>query len=242
MLITDYRALQRTDLRDTGASLYFSDAELDGFHQRALDHYADFIPNVKRLALSIPIGQDTTLMPADFISPEPRTFLLAVGAIPQTIGTYADVFAQSESLQAPMGGMEADFIGNPYLNWEYGALMPPPPVTRATILPGNPPTLILDPPPTSAISGNVFYYASYALPTTTVAGTLPDRQSGPLLAYACYLATEALLGDGAAVASLKAGDREFKRDQWAQRLEIKAEKKLAEFEKATRFRPLGGMA
>jgi hypothetical protein len=242
MLITDYRALQRTDLRDTGASAYFADPELDGFHRRALDEYARYCNNLKRFELIIPAAQAVTPLPADFIAPDPKTFLNAVGAVPSAAADYTDLYSQSEAFQPSTGGLESSFAGSSYLNWLYGPLQTTTqPTTSATILPGSPPSLLLDPAPASAVDAFVLYNADYALPTTSVVGSLADRESGIVLDYACHLACEALLGDPTFLQSYKIADEAVNRAAVVAAITAKSVRKRKSFDQWTRNRPIGMM-
>lgn len=239
MLIGDYRALQRTDLRDTGTSDYFTDVELDGFHQRALRQYARWHPLTKPLDLSIPAGQTVTTLPADFIDPDPATFLAAVGAVPCAPGGYADVYAQSEAFQAPTGGM--DGFSSAYGSYGLGYLFFPSRPTTATILEGNPPSLMLDPAPARAIAAKVLYQADYAMPTDSVAGSLADRNSDIILNYACHLACEAMLSDPTLLQSYKVAYEAVNRSRLVDAIAGKSQRKLAAFNSWTASRPLGSM-
>jgi hypothetical protein len=244
MFITDYRALQRTDLRDTGASAYFSDAELDGFHLRALQQYAKYLPATKQLTLSIPAGQALTPLPQDFLAPEPNTFLTAVGVVPQASGNYSDLYAQSEAFQPATAGLEAGFAGSSYSDWLMGPLTSVVSTTVATILPGNPPSLLLSPVPKLAISASVLYFADYVLPGPSPGGpaaNLPDRESGLVLDYACHLACEALLGDLTLTQSIKVGDRQITRASAVPAIAAKSERKRLAFDQLTRNRAIGSM-
>jgi hypothetical protein len=241
MFTTDYRALQRTDLRDTGASAYFADPELDGFHQRALREYARYQPLTKQLTLSIPAGQALTALPADFISPDPRTFLAAVGAVPCAPGGYSDVYSQSEAFQPVLGEISGSAYNPTYLNDFTPSYFPMPKPTTATLIEGNPPSLLLDPAPARAIASAVLYRADYLMPTVSVAGSLPDRQSGIVLDLACHLACEALLGDASFLQSYKITDEAINRGAVVVAITAKSQRKRAAFDRETRLKAIGSM-
>lgn len=242
MNLLDYRASQRRDLRDIGANAYFGDPDLDDFHARALREFARYRPLLKPLSLVFVRSQDAIALPTDYQDVHRPSFEAALGiqgAYSPVQTNYGLVYQNAEAGRAPMSGFEMDFSGS----W-----LPYDPLSQAspnepiyTFLPGNPATLVIRPAPTVDASYPIFYFASYQLPTETAPGSLPDSDSDIILAWACHLACEAILSDPDMLGNFKVGDREVKRDEFARQLALKSERKRDQFEKITRFRPIGSM-
>lgn len=241
MLLDDYRAQQRTDLRDVGGIKYFEDAELDLFHRRALDEYARYKPFVKPMTLDLVAGTEAVPLPDDLIAVDPRSFQQALGIpggyVPVRTG-YGTIFQLSNDAAAPTVGMEADFRG--YLG-PFGGT-PCPPATTYTFLDGAPPQLIIRPAPAASGSYPIFYQADYALPTDADPGNLPDRDAGIVLDFACHLACEAMLSDPTLLQSYKITDEAIDRKQVVAAIQEKSRTKRASFDRWTLQRPLGGLA
>lgn len=243
MLLADYRAAQRNDLRDLGLGPYFQDADLNDFHARALREYGRYHPLLRPLALTFTAGQEEIALPADWQEVHRPSFEAALGIA----GSYAPIqtgygllYAAAEQGRAPTAGLEMDFAGRwlPYDHWQ---VQSPPASPTYTFLGGNPPRLIVRPAPTSDARYPIFYFASHALPTESAPGTVPEADSDLVLAWACHLACEAFLGDPDMLSTFKVGDREVRRDEFARQVAAKSERKRDEFESRTRFRPAGSL-
>lgn len=242
LYLTDYRAYQRTDLRDVGASQYFSDADLDGFHRRALQALQRFVPLLKPYTLSLVAGQDTYTLPADWLDVHRPSFEQALGlagAYQAVSAGYGVVYQLSENLH-PQGWAEA----NPYDRWAVTPSGRPP---TYTFLNGSPRRLVIQPAPASPASYPMFYLAAYNMPALNstapaVADTVSDADSDAVLTFACHLACDAILSDPTALQTLKVGDRIVDRKEVAKQLGEKSGRKLAEFDRTIRNRPIGGMA
>lgn len=242
MNLLDYRAAQRRDLRDIGGAPYFQDADLDDFHARALREFARFRPLLKPMVIPFVAGQDTIALQTDFQEIHRPSFEAALdiqGAYNPVQTNYGLVYQNAESGRAPMAGFETDFSGRwlPYDPWSQAT----PDDAVYTFLPGNPATLIVRPAPSMDASHPIFYFASYQLPTESAPGSVSDADSDLILAWACHLACEAILSDPDMLGNFKVGDREVKRDEFARGLAAKSERKRDQFEKLTRFRPIGSM-
>ncbi len=242
MLIADYRAAQRNDLRDFGAGAYFQDEALDDFHARALREFARYRPLLRPLTLHLVGGQEVVNLPGDWLDVHRPSFELALGIAGSytAIQTgYGLLYAAAEQGRAPTAGMDMDFAGKwlPYDPWQQALAANP----TYTFLSANPPQLVIRPAPESDASFPIFYFASYQLPTDTAPGSASDADSDLILAWACHLACEAALGDPDMLGNFKVGDREIKRDEFARQLAAKSERKRDQFEKLLRFRPVGSM-
>lgn len=242
MNLLDYRSAQRRDLRDVGANSYFEDADLDDYHQRALREFARYRPLLKPFSLIFVAGQDTIPLPADYQDIHRPSFEAALGiqgAYNPVQTNYGLVYQNAEEGRAPMSGFEMDFSGRwlPYDPWSQAS--PDDPVYA--FLPGNPATLVVRPAPSLDATYPIFYFASYALPTVSQAGSVSDADSNLILAWACHLACEAVLGDPDMVGNFKVGDRAISRDEFTRQLAAKSQRKRDQFENLTRFRPIGSM-
>lgn len=242
MLITDYRAAQRNDLRDFGSAAYFKDEALDDFHARALREVARYRPMLMPFTLRLVAGEEVVNLPDDWLDvhrPSFETALGIAGSYTAVQTGYTLLYAAAEQGRAPMAGLEMDFSGRwlPYDPWQQGGSASP----TYTILSTSPPRLVIRPAPTSDASHPIFYFANHRLPTEQAPGTIADADSDIVLAWACHLACEALLGDPDMIETVKVGDREVKRDEFARQISAKSERKRDLFDKLMRYRPIGAM-
>lgn len=243
MLLADYRAAQRNDLRDLGLGPYFQDADLDDFHARALREYGRYRPLLRPFALLLTAGEESVDLPPDWQGVHPPSFESALGIagsyspIPTSYGL---VYAAAAQGRPPVAGLEMDFAGSSLVAdpWQGHTTAANP---LYTFLTGNPPRLIIRPAPITSGSFPIFYFAQHALPLADSAGTVPDADADLILAWACHLACEAALGDPDMLSSYKVGDREVRRDEFARQVAAKSARKRDEFENRTRHRPVGSM-
>ncbi len=242
MLITDYRAAQRNDLRDFGIGAYFQDPALDDFHARALRELARYRPLLRPYTLDLLARQEVVTLPADWLDVHRPSFEQALGiagAYSELQTSYGLLVAVAEQGRAPTAGFEMDFAGR---RLPYGPRQQANPSEPTyTFLTANPPQLVIRPAPAADASYPIFYFARYQLPTEDAPGSAPDSDSDLILAWACHLACEAALGDPDMLGNFKVGDREVKRDEFARQLAAKSARKRDQFEKLTRFRPIGSM-
>lgn len=242
MLITDYRAAQRSDLRDFGCGATFDDDKLDEFHARSLRAYSRYRPFLMPFTLRLVAGEETVELPDDWLDVHRPSFDAALGlsggyTAVQT--SYSLLLAAVEQGRPPMAGLEMDFSSRrlAYDPWQPDA----PGGTTYTFLATQPPRLVIRPAPITGAVHPIFYFASHRLPDAQQPGTLPDAESDLVLAWACHLACEALLGDPAILETVKVGDREIKRDEVARQIAAKSERKRDVFDKLLRYRPTGAM-
>ncbi|MBO9539676.1 hypothetical protein J7643_03690 [bacterium] len=242
MLITDYRATQRNDLRDFGNAAYFTDAALDDFHARALREFARYRPMLMPFTLQLVAGEEVVSLPDDWLDvhrPSFETTLGIAGSYSSVQMGYALLYAAAEQGRAPTAGLEMDFSGRwiPYDPWQHGV----PDGPTYTFISTRPSRLVIRPAPIADASHPIFYFATHRMPTEQEPGSLSDADSDIVLAWACHLACEALLGDPDMVETVKVGDREIKRDEFARQVAAKSQRKRDLVDKLLRYRPIGSM-
>jgi len=242
VLITDYRAAQRSDLRDLGCSAYFDDEKLDEFHARSLRAYSRYRPYLMPFILRLIAGEENVELPEDWLDVHRPSFDAALGlaggyTAVQT--SYSLLLAAAEEGRPPMSGLEMDFSAGRLTYDPYQPDAPGRPTY--TFLATQPPRLVIRPAPTTGAVHPIFYFASHRLASAQQPGTLPDAESDLVLAWACHLACEALLGDPAILETVKVGDRELKRDEFARQLAAKSDRKRDVFDRLLRYRPIGAM-
>lgn len=242
MLITDYRAAQRNDLRDFGSAAYFTDEALDDFHSRALREFARYCPMLMPFTLRLVAGEEVVNLPGDWLDVHRPSFETALGIAGSYVAVqtgYALLYAAAEQGRAPMAGLEMDFSGRwlPYDPWQQLLSAAP----TYTFLFTKPSQLVIRPAPRVDASHPIFYFATYRMPTEQTPGSVSDADSDIVLAWACHLACDALLGDPDMVETVKVGDREIKRDEFARQIAAKSERKRDLFDKLMRYRPIGTM-
>lgn len=130
----------------------------------AVQAYSELRPRLAPLTITWTAGQNTVNLPADFVRMEPVTWAILTQAQFTPINVYD---GRGYGLRSSLwGSAPAPKVTRP--------IMPQPPLPTYTVYPGYPPTLVIDPAPTTAGSLEAKCYRLHAISDTNGQTTVPQ--------------------------------------------------------------------
>lgn len=230
----------------------FMDSEYQDAIKKAIPHYSTYRPLTRRLVgLAITAGQDTYTLPADFITPDRDSFDDAIGmtsALGGAGGYYSLIYGLANRFSSTGYGSSSNFgssawyglapiIGNPLDNPNGG--MPQLVPTTYTFIRSATPQLIIEPAPTTSTTLTFFYRALHVVPTANTPCTIAQEDERLVYLYAKYLRCMAIATGRSAALKYEINGEKIDHSKAPEYYAAQAAVALTEFEKLTRFIPIG---